>query len=173
MSGLYTIPLSGLKEGRHIYDFEISNEFFELFEESEIKEGEVHVDAELDKRSSYYDLIIRMKGQVRIECDRCLELYDQPVSCENRLLIKTGKKLDNSEPDLLTIPADEYELDICQYLYEFIHLALPLKRTHPYDNKGNSMCNPIMLQKLREHLIDVEKKGDPRWDELKKLMNDN
>jgi uncharacterized protein len=74
---------------------------------------------------------------------------------------------------MLTIPADEYELDISHYIYEFVHLALPLKRTHPLDKKGNSTCDPVMLQKLSEHVIDIEKKADPRWDELKKLMNDN
>jgi uncharacterized protein len=173
MSGLYTIPLSGLKEGRHTYDFEINNKFFELFEESEIKEGDLKVTAELDKRSTHYDLVIRIEGMVRIDCDRCLEMYNQPVICENRLLIKPGKTRDESEADMLTIPADEYELDLSQYIYEFVHLALPLKRTHPFDKKGNSTCDPAMLQKLSEHVVYVEKKIDPRWDELKKLMNDN
>lgn len=173
MSGLYKIPLSGLKEGLHTYDFEIGNEFFEQFEESEIREGELRVDAELTKRSSHYDLIIRIEGAVIVECDRCLEKYSQPVSCENRLLIKPGKEWDDSEPDMLTIPADEYELDISQYIYEFVHLSMPLKRTHPDDKNGKSTCDPVMLQKLKEHVIDIEKAGDPRWDELKKLMNDN
>jgi uncharacterized protein len=173
MSGLYTIPLGGLKEGRHTYDFEIGNKFFEQFEGSEIREGVLQIIAELDKRSSHYDLVIRIEGSVRIDCDRCLEKYDQPLMSENRLFIKTGKKWDDSDPDLLTIPADEYELNISQYIYEFAHLALPLKRMHPDDKKGNSTCDPVMLQKLKEHVIDTEKKGDPRWDELKKLMNDN
>lgn len=173
MSGLNTIPLSGLKEGLHTYDFEIGNKFFEQFDESEIREGELQVTAVLDKRSSHYDLVIRIEGKVRIECDRCLEKYDQPISCENRLLIKPGKSWDDSDPDMLTIPADGYELDISQYIYEFTHLAMPLKRIHPNDKKGNSTCDPEMLQKLNELIIDIEKKGDPRWDELKKLMNDN
>jgi hypothetical protein len=30
-----------------------------------------------------------------------------------------------------------------------------------------------MLQKLKEHLVEEEAGNDPRWDELKKLMNDN
>jgi uncharacterized protein len=173
MSGLYTIMLGGLKEGRHNFDFEINNKFFELFEESEIKEGELHIEAELDKRSNHYDLTIRIKGMVKVECDRCLEMYDQPIICENKLLIKPGKSRDDSEADMLTIPADEYDLDISQYIYEFVHLALPLKRVHPPDNKGNSTCDPEMLQKLSEYAIDVEKKRDPRWDALKELMNDN
>jgi hypothetical protein len=30
-----------------------------------------------------------------------------------------------------------------------------------------------MIKKLGELIIDEEKKNDPRWDDLKKLMNDN
>jgi hypothetical protein len=30
-----------------------------------------------------------------------------------------------------------------------------------------------MLKKLDELIIDEEPENDPRWDELKKLMNDN
>jgi hypothetical protein len=30
-----------------------------------------------------------------------------------------------------------------------------------------------MLKKLEELIIEEEKENDPRWDELKKLMNDN
>ncbi len=41
MSGFYTIPISGLREGKQTYDFGIGREFFEQFEESEIKEGKL------------------------------------------------------------------------------------------------------------------------------------
>jgi hypothetical protein len=30
-----------------------------------------------------------------------------------------------------------------------------------------------MLDKLKEHIINEEPETDPRWDELKKLMNNN
>jgi hypothetical protein len=30
-----------------------------------------------------------------------------------------------------------------------------------------------MLQKLNEHLIEGEDVNDPRWDKLRKLINDN
>jgi uncharacterized protein len=173
MSGLFIIPISGLKEGHHLYDFEIGDKFFEEFEESEIKEGKLSVVAELDKRSSHFDLIIKITGEVRICCDRCLEMFFQPVNCENRLLIKFGKQWDDSDPDIITVPADEHELDIKQYLYEFIHLDLPIKRVHPLDENGTSTCNPEMLKKLEQHVVNVDRMNDPRWDELKKLINNN
>jgi uncharacterized protein len=173
MSGLFTIPLSGLKVGRHLFDFEIGNEFFEKFEESEVKEGSLIANIEMDKRSSHLDLTIRISGNVRICCDRCLEMFLQPVDCINRLIVKFGKSIEDSDPDILSIPADEHELDLKQHIYEFIHLNLPIKRVHPEDKNGNSTCDPFMMEKLKELIVEEEKGGDPRWEELKKLMNDN
>jgi uncharacterized protein len=173
MSGSYTIPISGLKEGRHTIDFEIGKEFFELFEESEVKEGSLIATIEIEKRSSHSDLVIRISGNVRICCDRCLEMFFQPVNCENRLLIKAGKSIDYSDPDILSLPADENELDLKQHIYEFIHLALPIRRVHPDNKNGLSTCDPAMLKKLEELIVDEEIENDPRWDDLKKLINDN
>ena len=173
MSGSYTIPLSGLKEGHHTIDFEIDNKFFENLEESEVKEGSLIASIEMDKRSTHVDLIIRVLGSVRINCDRCLEPFLQPIDRENRLLIKFGKSIEDIDPDIISVPADENELDLQQQIYEFIMLALPIKKVHPADKKGKSTCDPVMLKKLEELIIEEEKSNDPRWDELKKLMNDN
>ena len=173
MSGSYTILLSGLKEGHHTIDLEIDKEFFEEIEESEVKEGSLIANIEMDKRSSHLDLVISISGSVRISCDRCLELFSQPVRSENRLLVKFGKSIEDIDPDILSVAVDEHELDLQQQLYEFIMLALPIKRVHPVNKKGKSTCDPVMLKKLEELIIEVEKENDPRWDELKKLMNDN
>jgi uncharacterized metal-binding protein YceD (DUF177 family) len=101
-------------------------------------------------------------------------MFRQQVSCENRLLVKFGKDYDVNDPELFTIPADEKELDLKQYLYESILLSLPIQRIHPDDNKGEITCDREMLNKLKEHLVDEERgETDPRWEELKKLMNKN
>jgi uncharacterized protein len=173
MSGRYTIPLSGLKEGRHAIDFEIDKEFFEQIEESEVKEGSLVANIEMDKRSSHLDLAIRISGNVRICCDRCLEMFFHPIVCENRLLVKFGKTIEDIDPDILSLPVGEHELDLQQHIYEYIMLALPIKRVHPDDKKGRSTCDPVMLKKLEELIVEEEPETDPRWDELKKLMNDN
>jgi len=173
MSGSCIIPLIGLKEGRHIIDFEIGKEFFDQYEESEVKEGSLSAIIEIDKRSSHADLVIKISGNVRICCDRCLDMYSQPVICENRLLVKFGKMMEDNDPDILSVPIDEHELDLRQQIFEFIQLALPIKKVHPDDINGNSTCDPEMLKKLNEFIIEEENKIDPRWDELKKLINDN
>jgi uncharacterized metal-binding protein YceD (DUF177 family) len=171
MPGLYVIPLSGLKEGRHTFNFEIGETFFAQFEGSEITKGDLAANIELDRHASHLDLRIRITGSVRISCDRCLGIFSHPVESENRLLVKLGSKWDDDDPDLLSIPADEHELDIKQYLYEFIYLSLPLQRVHPEDENGESTCDPEMIKKINEHIVNKE--TDPRWDQLKKLRNNN
>jgi uncharacterized metal-binding protein YceD (DUF177 family) len=173
MSRTYTIPLSGIKEGRHTIDFEIDKAFFEQFEESEVTEGSLVANILMDKRSSHLDLAIRISGNVRICCDRCLEMFLHPVLCENRLLVKFGKTIEDIDPDILYLPVGENELDLQQHVYEFILLALPIRRVHPNDADGNSTCDPEMLKKLDELIVDEDLEEDPRWDELKKLMNNN
>jgi uncharacterized metal-binding protein YceD (DUF177 family) len=173
MGGSYTIGISGLKEGRHKFELEIDDKFFENFEESEIKEGSLIADIELEKRSSHMDLSIRISGKVKVCCDRCLEMFFYPVGCENRLLVKFGRKIGEEDPDIISLAADEHELDLQQHLYEYIHLALPIKRVHPDDADGKSTCDPAMLKKLNDLLVEEEDENDPRWDELRKLINDN
>ena len=174
MSRTYNIPISGLKEGRHTIDFEIDNKFFEKIEESEVKEGSLAVNIVMDKRSTHLDLAIRITGNVKICCDRCLEMFFYPIDSENRLLVKFGKNDEDIDPDILYLPFGENELDLQQHLYEFILLALQIRRIHPNDSEGNSTCDSSMLKKLDElRAQDEESDNDPRWDELKKLMNNN
>jgi uncharacterized metal-binding protein YceD (DUF177 family) len=173
MSSSYTILLSGLKEGHHTIDFEIDKEFFEKVEESEVKEGSLIANVEMDKRSSHLDMLIKVSGSVRISCDRCLEMFSQPVYSNNRLLVKFGKSIEEIDPDILSLPPDTCELDLQQQIYEFIILALPIKRVHPPDKNGKSTCDPVMLKKLEELIVEEGNENDPRWDELKKLMNNN
>ena len=173
MSALYAIPLAGMKEGRHFFDFKLDREFFEEFEGSEITEGELRADVEMTKRSGHVDLMVTISGTVNICCDRCLDYFPEPISSTNRIIVRYGREAVDEDPDMITVPFDEPELDLKQHFYEFIYLALPIRRVHPDDADGNSTCDPEMLKQLGEHLIDEEKEADPRWDELKKFMNDN
>jgi len=172
MSGLLNIPISGLKAGHNSFEFKINRAFFEQFEESEVKEGELTAVAEADKGASHIDLSIRIRGTVSISCDKCLRMFPQPVDCVNRLLIKFGKTHGEDDAEMIILPADEHDLDLKQFIYEYIMLSLPIRRMHPDDSYGNSTCDKEMLEKLKEHSVHGVDETDPRWDGLKKLMND-
>jgi len=99
-------------------------------------------------------------------------MFFHPVSCENRLLVKFGKTVEEIDPDILSLPIGEHELDLQQHIYEYILLALPIKRVHP-NVDGKSTCDPEMLKKLDELIVDEDRETDPRWDKLRNLMNNN
>ena len=168
MSGSFTIPVSSLKEG--LYCFEIGNGFFEQFEESEIKEGKLKATVKAEKRPSLTDLSILIEGVVNIMCDRCLGILPYPVKCDNRLVIKSGRIHDESDPDVIVLLPEEHEFDLKHYFYEYIYLSLPIQKVHPDDENGKSTCDPDMLKKIREHMVIDENITDPRWDELKNLV---
>src|SRR6056297_2371444 len=92
MRGFYSIPLTGLKEGSHSFDFKIGSDFFNTYEESLIQEAALKADIDLVRRSAHMEMLIELNGTVELICDRCLELYTQELHTDDRLLIKFGEQ---------------------------------------------------------------------------------
>lgn len=174
-SGQYSIPLAGLKEGSHIYEFEIENDFFTSFEGSEIVAGELAAQVNLVKRSSHIELELVLRGSVEVVCDRCLESYMQELDTRGRLLIKYGDHWEEVDDEVIIIPNGESQFELSQLIYEFAHLGLPMQRVHPDDVDGYSGCDPDMIDRING-IADEEEEGeeniDPRWKDLGKLKED-
>jgi uncharacterized metal-binding protein YceD (DUF177 family) len=118
-----------------------------------------------------FDFIL--KGSVIVTCDRCLDDLEVPVDFSSKLFVKFGDTTEEQTDEIIVLSHAEHELDISQYIYEFAHLSLPFKRVHP-DKKGKSTCNKEMLKKLDEYIIrNEQEETDPRWDDLKNLLNHN
>lgn len=171
----YLIPFVGLKQGLYQYEFEIGNKFFESFEHSPVKSGNVKVDLDLQKQDVLMILNFSLHGSVNVPCDRCLEDFAQPIEGENRIIVKFGNETYEESDEIVVLSRDEYEIDVSQYIYEFINLAIPLKKVHPDDENGKSSCNPEILKKLEEYsATEHQKQGtDPRWSALKNLYKKN
>ncbi|MDP4185051.1 MAG: DUF177 domain-containing protein [Bacteroidota bacterium] len=167
----YTIPFKGLKEGKHVYQYEIDNKFFAEFEESEVKEGKVSVKVELDKKPSFLLLTFNIKGTISVVCDRCLEYFDQSVKTKSQLIVKFTDEEYEEGDDVIFLSPTAYQLNVAQYIYEFIILAIPIQRIHPVDKEGKSMCDPEMVRKLQQYISNGNESGDSPWNELKKLFD--
>ncbi len=170
----YRIPFKGLKEGSHTFDYDIDRSFFERFSKSEIRESDLHVQVILQKTLRLLTLDFVIEGTVRVPCDRCLDEFDMQVSFHETLYVKFGEKRHEESDNVLVIPEDDPVLEISQYIYEYAHLALPLRRIHPDDENGHSSCNPVMLKKLEELSADAETRHnddiDQRWSVLRNFI---
>ena len=163
----YKIPFIGLKEGVHDYQFRLTESFFSLFDFGEIDQCDILANISLEKFSNMMQLTFDISGHVDFPCDRCGEEIPVEIEGEYLLIIKYGDKT-NLEDEILVFGSNEFEIDIHHYLYEYVHLSLPLKRAH----KNMNDCQ--LDYELEETLPDVdedksEEETDPRWNALKGL----
>ena len=171
--GSYSIRISGLGDGDHDFSFELDQEFFALFEYPEIEDGMVQARILFEKKVGVLALHFDLSGEVEVICDRCLELFRAPIETKQTIFVKLGEEAEEVDDDVIVIARDEHEIEVGQYMCEFIILALPYQRVHPEDKNGKSTCNPEMLKKLEAHQandLDGQNSSDPRWDVLKGII---
>ena len=172
----FTIPFIGLKLGLHHFNFEIEKAFFEYFEYEDFNDVKVHVDVSLLKNTTLLELNFKISGSVNINCDLTNEPFDQVINNDFELVVNFGEEYNDENIDILILTHGAYEINIQQYIYELIVLAVPIKRVHPGVEDGT--LNSDILEKLKElsPKLDDETKEDkdidPRWNTLKKLLTD-
>jgi len=169
-SSAFKVQFSGLKLGKHSFDFDVYDAFFEKLDYSPIEKGEVEVTVVLDKKSTMMVLDFELNGWVMETCDRCTVSYRQHMSGEHQIYVKFGDDFDEPDENLLVIPRDEYELDLTQLIYEFIQLNVPLRKIPCEESEDDSMCDKDTLKVLEDSVVD-EKKNNPLWAELNKIKD--
>lgn len=182
---LYKVPLKSLSEGvAHTYEYQLDNKFFAALEGGEFQQGDVYVWLDIVRTGNTFELDFELEGSVQVPCDRCLDDMTIEVETLEKLYVKLGSEYNDEDADVIVIPEVDGEINIAWNMYEYIALSLPIKRVHP-----DGECNQEMAQRLEavmlieidedEELIDrrIEQEGneevDPRWEELKKLIEKN
>ncbi|MGB3344727.1 MAG: DUF177 domain-containing protein [Aequorivita sp.] len=174
----FTIPFTGLKIGKHQFNFELKKAFFEHFEYDEFNDADINLDVLLEKMSAFLEITLTFNGTVNVACDTTNELYDQELSGSYLFVVRFGEEFDDENEDLLILPHGSFEVNIAQYVYETLVLAMPLRRVHP-GVKDGSLKSEILdkLEELSPKVPDEDMEAedentDPRWDSLKKLLTD-
>ena len=170
----FIIPFSGLKQGKHEFEYTIDNTFFESFEYNEFNGADIKLNVTLNKMSTMMELEMKARGTVNVNCDLTSEAYDQKIKADLELVVKFGDEYNNDNDEILIIPHSEYQINIAQYVYEMLVLSVPLKKVHPGVLDGTLQSE--VLDKLEELQPKETKENkediDPRWDALKKLLTD-
>lgn len=167
----YNIAFKGLSIGKHIFEYELDGKFLGEFDGGVVDEGLVKVHLTLDKQSSLMTFWFNLQGTVRVQCDRCLEMYDQPIESNERIFVRVGEKEYAEGDDLIWVSTNDYQLNVAQLIYEFICLAIPIKKVHPDDENAISTCDPEMIEKLNKYIVRDKKESNPIWKDLKKLLD--
>jgi len=170
----FSIPFSGLKQGKHTFEYAINNTFFESFEYLEFNSTAITLTVVLNKMSTMLELEMNAAGSVNVNCDITSEPYDQEIEAVLELVVKFGDVYNDEDDEILIVPHGEHQLNIAQYAYEMLVLAVPVKRVHPGVIDGTLKSEAIQKLEELQPKENKDNKGDidPRWDALKKLLTD-
>ncbi len=165
------IPIKGLPLGESTFRFEVGEPFFQAFENSQIKDADCSVKVSVIRHQTLLDIVCEIGGFVVVECDRCLEDLTLKVDIAPHLTVGFGTvDVDDlgAEDDVQVVDHAESELNLNQFVYDYICLGLPLVKVHP-----EGKCNPEMLRYISENEgTDTAEEGELSrpFESLKELL---
>ncbi|MCK9255363.1 MAG: DUF177 domain-containing protein [Bacteroidales bacterium] len=171
----YIVHFNGLDNKSYDFDFEVFDDFFKNFENSEIKGAELKAHLVLTKKTDSLELEISLLGSVSIVCDRCLDEYKEDIEFKDIIYVEYGDETNfDTNEDFVLLKRGENSINISQFIYEFAHFGLPIVHFHPENEKGESTCNEEMLKILEKYSLVEEKdeeKLDPWLSQLSEIKN--
>ncbi len=156
-----------MAEGRHTFSYMLDDAFFDCFEATRGTRGQIKAEVEIVKGALLMEVRMKITGTVEATCDRCLGKLNLPVEGEMNLYVKQRMRDSGNDDDYIVLAPEEDFLDLSAYLYEVYMLHYPMRVVHE-----EGKCDTEMEKVLGEYITEEkEKPTDPRWDELKKLIN--
>lgn len=144
----YIIPLNGLDRGRKAFRWHVGEEFFKDFDNSEIRDCDVWVDAEVVKKGSRIDVDCSINGSVVTVCDRCLGDLEVTIDTDLPLAVRFGEESEALQEEdgreVVFVEADSDSIEMDQIIYDYICLSVPLHKVH--EDGG---CDPEVLKYIK------------------------
>ncbi|MCE7993089.1 MAG: DUF177 domain-containing protein [Roseivirga sp.] len=170
----YDIHIFKLAIGLHDYQFEIKDEFFELFDNELVSKGNLTIDVSLTKSETMIEMVLHIQGSVELECDRSLDHFDYPINSHRKMIYRLGEEMEELSDELMVIPKDSQIINIASLLFEFIGLEVPMKKLHPRfqteeEDDDEEFLEIYSSTTETEEEQNQEEQVDPRWEALKKL----
>ena len=166
----YLIKFSGLKEGIHLFSYEIGNKFFKNFDYYDFLDAKLFAKLELEKQSTLLNLKFSFNGEIEVQCDVSMESFDLKLETEHAVVVKFKDDVVSTDDKVIFMPAGSHSIDVSHLIYESIILAVPQKKVHPGIENGSLKSEIVeKLEELRPKK-NFNEKTDPRWDKLKDLL---
>ncbi|GAA4443041.1 DUF177 domain-containing protein [Ravibacter arvi] len=174
----YNIDIVGLAEREHVFHYTSGDGFFQEFEQDLIEKGRFEADLVLQKSSTMIRLDFKISGVVGQVCDRTLEPYDEHFETENRIFLKFGDRDEELTDEIEMIQRNTARINVARYVYDFIALALPVKKLHPRlrsDENGEEeevLVYGTSADSPKGETASSEEDIDPRWAALKGIKQE-
>ncbi len=143
----YSIPIQGLANGIHNFDFEINEAFFSHFEHSPVGESNIKARIELNRRPEVMDITFHIDGTVLTPCDRCLTDIHLPIQGSFPMLVKDAQE-NEEDVDVIYISLTQRKLLVAQYIYEYVLLSIPIIKAYDCEEDSPRPCDDTTLDKF-------------------------
>lgn len=187
----FKLQLKSMPEGVERFDYHLDKTFFMNMENADVREADLDVKLTVVNRGGIYNLDFAITGSVTLLCDRCLDDLVLPIDAPYHIAVKYGDCYNDESDELLEIPESDNFLNVAYMVYDTVALVIPIKHVHPLGKCNRAMS--AILKKHRAHSIDDDEEAlddeffdevddmgsasesptDSRWDELKKLNDNN
>ncbi|GAB3924414.1 YceD family protein [Mucilaginibacter myungsuensis] len=167
----YAIPFTGLKLGKHEFDYVIKDDFFNEFEYSLVKRADLVCKVVLDKQETMLIIDFDISGKIDVACDRCLSEFAYPVDIQEQQIFKFSEEPVDEDDEVMHLGKADHEVDLAGLIYEYVNVAVPFV-AYCEDGGEDSKCDQEMLDRLNKLSAGEEKdepQADPRWDALKNI----
>ena len=172
----YEIAFVGLKPGEHHFTYDITEKFFEPFQEQDFTNCQTTVKLRLEKNNGFMMLKFDLDGKVEVVCDRCGNNLPMQLWDEFNIIVKMAEEPEvmndrEEDPDVYYISKSESHINVADWIYEFINLSIPMQKMCKEDEIGGPQCNSEVLDKLKK--MDEEAKVDSNaiWKGLDQFKN--
>lgn len=170
----FVVNIIGLSKKVHHFQFELKDGFFEHYGKEVLSSGDFDAEVALDKRETFIEADFKISGHAKLICDRSLEPFDYKININRKVIFKYGEEPQEISDEIVIITRDQDSLDLGQFMYEFIVLAIPIKKLHPdlREEEENEDDSDVKIVYSTSTEVEEEKKEetiDPRWEKLKKL----
>ena len=166
----YLLKFSGLKEGIHLFSYEIGNKFFKNFDYYDFLDAKLFAKLELEKQSTLLNLKFSFNGEIEVQCDVSMESFDLKLETEHAVVVKFKDDIISTDDKVIFMPAGSHSIDVSHLIYESIILAVPQKKVHPGIENGSLKSEIVEKLEALKPKKNFKEKTDPRWDKLKDLL---
>ena len=140
------------------------------------------------------DCFVFERGECELQEENTKMFEEEDTSYH--IFVKYGPDFNDDSDELLEIPEGDAYLNIAYMIYDTVALTIPIKHVHPLGKCNRAMSTLLkkhraqgsageededeeMMDEIMEEVDDTiddassDDNTDPRWDELKKLNDNN
>lgn len=159
----YDILIHGLEDKNYSYEFEGNDDFFREFEQETVEGGTFKVNALLEKNSTFIRLTLDIRSNLRLLCDRSLEIFEEEFESKAMHIYKYGNVAEEMSEEMEVIPFGTPKINIAHLIFEYILLQVPMKRLHPKFRTEEGDAEGTMVYTDPNFVKEEEEIQDPRW----------